>query len=261
MKVMTFNILNGGEERFDAILDVVRGQMPDLLVLQECAKWEDGVRLAEIAKTLGVPNVPEHVVLGLANPRPSGARYDVALFSRIPIQAHHTHTDEPIAHCVVEAKTETLNVIGIHLTSHDEDQRIAELAVLERILDGYDRERDKVLVAGDLNALLRDDPYDAADLAASLSAAGIDKYGHPPRFDVMDRLTGRGLLDALRRAPATPAWATAPRTKNGVSIPLRTDYLLVSKPLAADLASSWMVDVGAASDHHAVVAELRLDSM
>ncbi len=233
MRLLTLNVLLGGEDRFDAICALLARARPDVLVLQECVGWEDGVRPRRVAGAIGVPADEAHVLLGHATPRPSGARYHVCVISRVPFGERHVH---PLTHCAVEVTVGPLRVVGAHLAARDEDTRLAELPALMR---------PGAVIAGDLNALSRHDPY-PADLDARMRAAGIDKYGHPPRFDVTDRLFAAGWTDTLRGGAR---WATAVRK----GVETRTDYVLVPAGLAA---TGEMIDVGGASDHHAVVATL-----
>ncbi|MBB2908859.1 exodeoxyribonuclease-3 [Streptosporangium becharense] len=256
---MTFNVLNGGEDRFDRIREVVAAERPDLLVLQECVGWEDGERLHALAEALGVPADDDHLIMGLANRRGSGKRYNVCLVSRPRILSRRVHTPPWMAHCLVEAEVATagdgppLLVLGTHLVWKDEGARLTEVDEILRVVPPETlAERDCVLL-GDLNALSRDDPY-PADLGDRLIAAGIGKFGSPPRLDVMDRLHEAGWADALRAAPRSPHWATTPRERNGVRVDTRTDYVLLSPPLAARLAWADVVDVGTVSDHQPVVA-------
>jgi len=55
--------------------------------------------------------------------------------------------------------------------------------------------------------------------------------------------------------PRSSAWVTARRERDSEIVDTRSDYVLVSAPLAQRLVHADVV-VGAASDHHAVVAEL-----
>jgi len=259
---MTFNVLSGGEERFGSILDRIREARPDLLVLQECVGWEHGGRLTEIAAAMGVPDGAEHAHLGRARPRPSGRRYHVALLSRAPIRAARDHADpRAIGHCLVEARVamdrREVTVLGAHFDANSEDARLAEVAYLQSLVEPAALARGDFLLLGDLNALSRRDPY-PPDLAARVRAAGTDKYGHPPRFDVVDALERMGWVDALRARPSSGAWVTAERDRNGVHIDYRTDYVFVSPALAPGLRGTRVLPAHGASDHNAVVAELDL---
>ncbi|MFY0577205.1 hypothetical protein ACN28S_25390 [Cystobacter fuscus] len=61
-------------------------------------------------------------------------------------------------------------------------------------------------------------------------------------------------MDALRRRPASSRWVTARRRRGAEVLELRTDYLFASPRLAERLLGADVVDVGAASDHHALTA-------
>ncbi|WP_437339460.1 endonuclease/exonuclease/phosphatase family protein [Sorangium sp. So ce394] len=256
---MTFNILSGGEDRFEAILTIIAAARPDLLVLQECVGWEDGARLRAVAEAVGAPPGERHAVLGSANPRPSGRRNHVAVVSRAPLVKARVHAPEVLAHCLVELELELagepLLVLGTHLNAGSEDRRLAEARWLLSLVPPARFAAGLWALAGDLNAISRRDPY-PADLDARLAAAGIEKYGSPPRFDTMDTLEAFGWTDALRLRPRSPRWATALRGRAGAQVETRTDYVLLSPRLSGRLALADVIDVGAASDHHAVVAEI-----
>jgi exodeoxyribonuclease-3 len=262
MKVMTFNVLMGGGDRFDAICGILAAERPDVLVLEECLGWEDGARLRRVAEVIGVPADERHTVLGGANQRPSGRRFHVALVSRLPIARSVVHTPDDVAHCLVEAELdadgEPLVVIGAHLHANDEDSRLVEVDALLRIVPPDALRSGNWVLGGDLNSISRHDPY-PHDLDEHLARAGVHKYGHPPRFDVMDRLYAAGWLDALRERPNGQRWVTARRARGevGAVVDTRSDYVLVSPALLPRLVAADVVEVGRASDHHAVVAELR----
>ncbi|WP_344859340.1 endonuclease/exonuclease/phosphatase family protein [Planomonospora alba] len=261
MRVLSLNVLVGGEERFDEIRAIVAAERPDLIVLQECVGWEDGERLRELAEAVGIPAAEEHLVVGAANPRPSGRRYNVCVASRTPLRRHAVHAPPTVAHCVVEAELEPagggdpLLLLGTHLVAADEEARLAEVDELLRLLPPRLLAVRDCLLVGDLNGLSRHDPY-PDDLAGRLAAAGIDKYGNPPRFAVIDRLEEAGWVDALRARPRSSRWATAPRGGGGVLVDTRSDYIMLSPPLASRLDWADVVETGTASDHHAVVARL-----
>jgi exodeoxyribonuclease III len=268
LRVVTANVLFGGQDRFDRLVDLVGSWRPDLLVLQECLGWEDGERLRRMAGALGVSTTPHHAHLGLARPRGSGRRYHVAVLSRRPMTRVVDHADPAvIGHCLVEAELaassdagrgegEALTVLGTHFDAHGEDQRLAEARYLRSLVSSR-LPGELLLLAGDLNALSRHDPY-PPDLAELVRRAGTDKYGHPPRFDVMDELEAAGWVDALRARPMTPEWVTARRDRGGVAIDYRTDYVLASPKLSQRLVGARLLSTDGASDHHAVEATFEL---
>jgi exodeoxyribonuclease-3 len=260
LKVMTFNVLFGGEARFEEILALLGRVQPDVLVLQECLWWETGERLHQVAAALGVPADASHIHLGTARPRVSGRRYHVVIASRRPLRAVQNHNDpRQIGHCLVQCQLdsgEPLTLFGTHYDAHHEEARLIEARYLCDLLDPLMLRDGLYLLAGDLNSLSRKDPY-PPDFADKLRAAGTDKYGHPPRFSVIDTLEAFGWIDTLYHRNKPAQWVTARRDRGGVVIDYRTDYILASPRMAERLVSAEVVDVGTASDHHAVVATFR----
>ena len=261
LKVMTLNVLLGGEERMDALLSLLARERPDVLVLQECLGWEDGRRLRQVATALELPADEGHVRLGSARPRGSGMRYHVAVASRAPLRSVRVHNDARfLGHCLLQCELDVaggpLTLFGTHFDSHHENLRFVEARYLRSLLDATAFHEGAFLLLGDLNSLSRKDPY-PVDLADRVRRAGVDKYGHPPRFDVIDELEGFGWVDALRHRPASSRWVTAPRERGGERIDYRTDYILASPRMAERLLCADGVDVGQASDHHALVATFR----
>lgn len=249
MRVMSFNILYGGQDRFEQILEVIRELSPDVLALQECNGWEDGTRLGETAGCMGA----EHTYLGLSSPRGSGKRFHVALLSRLPFQRIQTHADPRYqAHCLIEAVIEDVTVFAAHFVSANENMRFVEARSLIGCLPpSGEFQRGRYLLLGDLNAISRKDPY-PADLAERLQAAGIDKYHHPPRFDVIDELENYGWVDTLYKQATPPQhWVTAPR-----ALDFRTDYVFATPPMIERLKRAWVHALSAGeSDHFPVLAE------
>jgi exodeoxyribonuclease-3 len=257
---MTFNVLFGGQDRFDAILALIARVRPDVLVLQECLWWETGDRLNQVAAALGVPADASHVLLGTARPRGSGKRYHVALASQRPLRSIQLHNDpRQIGHCLVQCQFdsgEPVTFFGTHYDAHHEDPRLVEARYLCDLLDPITFREGLYLLAGDLNSLSRRDPY-PPDFAECILAAGTDKYGHPPRFSVLETLESFGWVDTLYALGPPAQWITAQRQNNGVQIDYRTDYILASPRMAGRLIQTEVVDVGEASDHQAVVATFR----
>lgn len=254
---MTWNILMGGEDRLDAIGRLLARTQPDVLVLQECLAWEDGARLRHVASAIGVPADAAHAFLGEARPRGSGRRFHVAVLSRFPILATRAHADPAaIGHCIAEAEIDApggrVTVLGTHFDSHGEDERVRDARTAVAIA-GSRLASERMLLAGDLNALSPRDPY-PTDLDRLLVAAGTDKYGHPPRFETIPILESAGWVDLLHRGVAPERWVTAVRDRGGVHVEYRTDYLLASPALAPACGGVRVLACDGTSDHEPVLA-------
>lgn len=256
LKLMTFNILLGGGEdrRFSQILDVLRRCQPDILVLQECLGWEDGVRLAQVEQVLQAQGR-----LGQARPRGSGKCYHLAAFSKLPMQDFQVHNDPSfLGHALIQFRVdwggEPLTVFGAHFDAKNENLRFVEARYLASRIDPKDFEKGLYALLGDLNSLSSHDPY-PADLEALLRQSLTTKYHLPPRFEVMTELAEFGWEDGLHLSP--PArWVTAHRDRGGVQIDYRTDYLLLSPALAARTSGVEVVPLSGESDHNPVLGVL-----
>ncbi|QSQ19607.1 endonuclease/exonuclease/phosphatase family protein [Pyxidicoccus parkwayensis] len=259
-KVMTFNVLQGGEERFDDILNFLARASPDVLVLQECVGWDDGGRLRRVAEALEVPQDDAHLVLGQSRSRGSGRCYHVAVVSRPGLRSVSVHNNRHfLGHCIVQCELDMngpVTLFGTHFDAHQEKLRYVEARFLRSLMDAEAFREGQYLLAGDLNSLSRKDPY-PVDLEDRLRKAGTDKYGHPPRFDVIDDVEEYGWVDALQARPATQKWVTARRNRGGVTIDYRTDYVFASPRMAERLVSAEVLEVGDISDHNPLVATFR----
>jgi len=164
-----------------------------------------------------------------------------------------------LGHCIVQCELESngpVTLFGTHFDAHHEKLRYVEARYLRSVLDAAAFREGQYLLVGDLNSLSRKDPY-PVDLEDRLRRAGTDKYGHPPRFDVIDDVEGYGWVDTLLARPATSKWVTARRNQGGVTIDYRTDYVFASPRMAERLLSAEVIDVGDASDHNPLVATFR----
>jgi endonuclease/exonuclease/phosphatase family metal-dependent hydrolase len=107
LRVMTYNVLDGGGSREDLIVEVLREVSADVVVLQEVF---DGAFVERIGDALGM----QHFVAR------GNSKYHLAILSRWPIGAHHSyHPFPPIQQTVLEATIDCPNgqslvVFGVH---------------------------------------------------------------------------------------------------------------------------------------------------
>jgi exodeoxyribonuclease III len=264
LKVMTWNILFGGQDRFHAILQTIATQQPDLLVLQECLDWDDKQRLFQTAEAMNVPTNETHAILGQARPRGSGCCYHVAVLSRFPIQTVEVHNNRHfVGHCMVHIGIEPhgipLHIVGTHLDSHHENLRFVEARYLRSWMDPENFQKNNWLLMGDLNSLSEKDPY-PSELPTIARQVGIDKYGYPPRFEVIAELENFGWLDTLHHTKIE-SWVSAHRERGGVSMDCRVDYIFASPPMIPALKTVEIIPANGASDHNAVVANFDLEQL
>ncbi len=152
LRVMTYNILNGGEGREDFILKVIQAVNPDLVLLQEVYTSQF---LQSVSQSLGMD-----YYLGAGN-----KQRKVALLSRLPVRSFHSyHPFFPIWRNFVDAEIEyepnkTMHVIGVHPIANlglaFEIWRFWEAQYVIRHSQNF--QNMPCLIAGDFNAIAPND--------------------------------------------------------------------------------------------------------
>lgn len=259
LKITTFNILFGGgeQERFKQILTLIDRIRPNILILQECLYWEDNKRLRQVAEVMNA----NFSYLGLARPRGSGNCYNLALCTTLEkeeILDIKTHNNAAfLGHAIIELTLKSgLKVFATHFDSHNENLRFVEARYLRSLIDKNDFDKGNYILAGDLNSLSKRDPY-PNNFSELLKMVSSQKYGIPPRFEVIEEIESFGWVDTLYYLDFLGKerdWITAPRIRGGVKIDYRTDYIFVSPKLAKTLEKVEITNCGDASDHFPVTA-------
>ncbi len=254
MRLLTYNILKGGEGREAEIVEVIRAAAPDVAVVQEAREAASFRRIA--------------AALGMA-PRLAEGRgripLRVGLLSRLPILGFRTLRPWPVWPGCVEATVRPadglpLTVYGVHLAAYypwfferwRTHQVRALLRHVRRTAPG-----DRHLLAGDFNAVA---PGDRALLAGAplwVRAQTWFQLGRVPRR-ALKPLLDAGYVDCFRETHPEEDGFTLPSTGPRV----RLDYVFAAPPLAGALSRCRVVaepaEVASASDHLPVLAEFGL---
>jgi endonuclease/exonuclease/phosphatase family metal-dependent hydrolase len=249
MRAVTWNILDGGESREDAIVSTLHALDADIVVLQEL--FDNGL-FDRIRTELGCEGLLGH----------AGGIRKVGLLTRLPIQAISTHTREPMRRGAVVADLKLpndwdLRVIGVHkkaeLTVEAERWRTREAdAVIERLVKPAPGE---VMVTGDFNSLAPGDRASVRSRPLLLRLRYWWQMRKMPRSS-MSAYAKAGLVDAFRslHPPTQPGW-TLPADNPTV----RLDYALLSPGLRSALQRCRVVDdlpgIRHTSDHLPVLTE------
>ena len=226
MRLVTWNIWNGGEGRVDAIERVLREQDADVVALQE-ANDRDAVE--HLAASLGM-----QLVYGEAN-----SEYAVAWLSRLAVKRSENHRLPVLEKTLLEVEVEGRRLFATHLsagrTLADEPRRIAEA---EAIVAAMGTSAD--VLVGDFNAV-----------------HPRDEVGSPPPEEELEHVSRRpielildaGFVDSFRELhPADRGW-----TYTAWQPWARLDYIFTKRlPRACEVVET------NASDHFAVVAELEI---
>ena len=234
LHLVSYNIQDGGEDRLNVIHDVIAGQHPDVVALQEATNQEV---LNELAHRLGMDMVTGESSNGV----------HVAWLSRIPIRQSHNHQSPLLAKTLLEIQIEwngePLTLFTTHLASrHDTQSPADEVQAIVKVLAPHAGQT--ILLAGDFNALGAGDPV------------GIPPPGTVLRGEAIAG-TSRATIPTLLAAGYTDCFRATQPTAPGFTYPaaapwLRLDYVFASPNLAASLMTCNVVNTAnaaIASDH------------
>jgi exodeoxyribonuclease-3 len=247
IRVVTWNIRNGGGDRLDAILAVLRRERPDLLALQELRGF--GRRMPRFADALGMTPHLARSVFG----------QPVAVLVRPPLRIvgssavtwrlHHA-----AAAVTVPTADGPLTVVSTHLNPFSPYRRMREAVWLAHRFRPTKR---LVLICGDLNSL---DP--AGDHTAALAGLGP---AYRRRHLRPDGSVDTRAIAAFERAGLRDLWRVA-GDGDGRTVPtklgghefggMRLDYLLASAGLTGSLRVVRDHETAYASDHFPLLADL-----
>ncbi|MDP9174864.1 MAG: endonuclease/exonuclease/phosphatase family protein [Planctomycetota bacterium] len=202
MKLVSYNILDGGVGRADPLAEVIQAQAPDVVVLIEA---DDRAVVDRIAGRLNMD-------VALA----AGHRHQAAILSRWRILESINHAlllGERMSDCFLEATiadpdgTEwTVSAAHLHPRAGDADETRRETeidAILRTFLDHRDQNKPH-LIAGDFNANSPIQEIDPARCKPATRKEMEANGGSVPRRAVQ-KLLAAGYLDSLHAANGNAA--------------------------------------------------------
>jgi endonuclease/exonuclease/phosphatase family metal-dependent hydrolase len=195
MRLVSYNILDGGEGRADPLAEVILAQRPDIVALVEA---DNLATLERIASRLNMDYI--HA------PRRKSA---AALLSRWPIARtiNHALLRSGLEKSLLEAdviepdsnRTWTVGVVHLHAKATEDDEQMREREI-EIVLDVFAEHRAKKrphLFAGDFNANAPYQKIDPAKCKPATREAWETNGGQLPRR-VVQEILGAGYKDTLR---------------------------------------------------------------
>jgi endonuclease/exonuclease/phosphatase family metal-dependent hydrolase len=239
VRILAYNIRDGGADRLGAIADVVRSECPDAVALVETTADS----AAALADELGA-----ELAFGGSN---SVFDVHVAWLSRRPLRRARNHRLAALAKTLLEVEVDGLGLFATHLASRHEEQAHPREGEIRAILGVLGRVAGPHLLVGDFNALRPGDPIGAPP--PGVAPRGEALPGAPRT--VLAPLVASGYVDCYRSLHDEPGYtypAHAPW--------LRLDYAFASPEPAPRLTACDVVasDLAArASDHLPLVVELR----
>jgi len=253
MRIVSYNILDGGEGRADPIAEVLIAQRPDIVALIEA---DNAAVVARVASRLKMDSITA-----------VGHRHSVAVLSHWPIieSVNHAMLREEFSNCFLEAAVrDPLGadwILGLtHLHPHareaDDFIRMREVSTILAVFGERRRENIPHILLGDFNADSPIQQIDPARCKPSTQKAWRDNGGHLPTGAVQSMLSA-GYLDTLHELNGEQA---ARRGTFSTQYPeQRVDYIF-AHGFENQLRSAWIEHdrlAQFASDHFPVGAEIQ----
>jgi exodeoxyribonuclease III len=253
MKLMTYNILNGGQERLPLIIEIIKKESPDYLTINEANTFtkDDNKILKLIAKECSFP----YFDIALSGE----FDYHVAIFSKYKLK--NIIKLQPLMRAclisIVETPLGEISIASLHLTPYYEDLRLPEI----NIIVDYQKKYENRILMGDMNSLSKYDGY-APEMIKTFNEMQMKKFTTDGkfRFDAIDKIMSNGYLDSAIEMKKNKI-STAPTSINEYSAHsnMRLDYIFISKNLFNRLNSYSAVKnklTEKASDHYPIFIEL-----
>jgi len=241
MKIVSFNIFDGGQARLPKILAIINKENPDYLAIQEANGFE-------AATILDYKNY----ALSLA---PSG--YHVATFSRIAFSSVQTYTGQfknAALQTICDLPFGKTVICNTHLSPWTEDERQKELAIIIKSQEKYDYK----IILGDLNSLSPHDSFPEKEVN-NFNAYQRKKFMKNGKlcFDTINMLLNNGYVDVAQEKGFADIKTVHKSTqeKYAHSTMLRLDYIFISRSLLKFLKSARVIinsKTKKVSDHYPV---------
>ena len=265
IKILTYNVLDGGAGREALILEVLQHARPDVVILEEV--YEQAF-VEYLGQALDMPSF-----FGESN-----RQRHVALLSHFPVESFQSHhPNPPIWRNFIEAELnylpgKRLRLFGVHLMAGLElPLEIWRWWEAQTILSQVRRSQNEraaqekrdpkdepCLIGGDFNAIASYDVVDRRRMPLWMQVM-IVLQGNRVYRTSLNAFQKAGFIDSFRRLVPLAHGFTYPAARPYT----RLDYLLVNAALAPAIRRCQVVTVPeaarTASDHYPLLLELELE--
>ena len=243
MRLLTYNIRDGGEGRVGALAAVINHCAADLVLLQEAVR-------PSVVESLAVATG-----MGAWGARP---RHSLGFLSRRPVAHYRWHRPAASRRAFLEIVPEErgLRIFGVHLSAvHSNWTERLRVRELRAILRGVGHKDEFHVIAGDHNTLAPGEELDLRKLPPRLRAVAW-LTGRRIRWETIQAMLDAGYVDGYRSLHGRDPGCTFPTWDPHV----RLDYAFVPLAWCRQLTACAVVTdhpaLGQASDHLPLLAEL-----
>lgn len=250
---MSYNILDGGENRIPEIIKVIQAESPDYLTINEANSFakDDQKILSEIARATNLP----YFELALSGEYD----YHIAVLSKYKL--NNVHKIQPLMRaCIIstiETKLGEISIASLHLTPYTEDLRHPEI---DAILS-FQKDFPNRILMGDMNSLSAHDDYNP-EMIKGFNEEKVKKFTTDGklRFDAIEKILSSGYIDVAHKLGENKEITVPSLSAQGIHPSARLDYIFVSEALLPHVQSYKVIKNELShysSDHYPITAELK----
>jgi len=254
MRLVSYNILDGGIGRADPLAETILAQRPDVVALVEA---DDLAVVQRIAHRLGFDFI-----------HAEGKKHGAAILSRWEMQhtINHSILRPELHDCLLEAQVAiaggSITVAAAHLkgraTEADEDVRMKEVAAILEIFAGHRQNHRPHLLVGDFNANAPVQKIDPRQCKQRTQEDWQANGGSIPRRAVQ-ALLDAGYVDTLQAVHGEKAGEIGSFTTQQPG--QRVDYVFAFGITRPQITDAWIEQdrlAKYASDHFPIGVEIAL---
>lgn len=250
MKIVSYNIQDGGVGREHLVLKVIEGFNADVLILQEVT----GLYLAE--------EISKKFNMFLYVARGNGKR-SLALLSKNSLSYFNSFHPFPLRHTLLEAKLELghqeIYFFGVHLAAYPfvlfEFWRLLEVSIILSRINTLGTKN--IIMCGDFNSVAPSDNVDLGHLPKWMRIVMLlTQGGKFPKYAIR-KLYKSGLLDCHRELNKDAGYTLLTLDPH-----IRLDYFFVSQSLHNSISKCEVItepdNLKFASDHFPILLEVNI---
>ncbi len=255
MKIMTYNILDGGIDsngsRIEHIIDMIKKENPDFVAIQEANNFDKNEN--ELLKRISNETNLPYYALSQGSSEYDQKRSHVVSLSRYPLQEEYLFPDFTFQcaalSVVIDSPLGKLSICNVHLHAHSGNERVREVEVVL----SYHSKYDKYIILGDFNSLSRSDKY------GDLSALEFTHYDltHFETTDIFNMYHTDAVAHInVHDRNTHPTIGVAHKISK---TPIRVDYVFLTPSLTTHIKDAKIIKTPTAekaSDHYPVVVTL-----
>src|SRR5438034_596063 len=258
MRMVSYNILDGGEGRADPLAEVILAQKPDIVAIVEADN-------PEVLERLGRRLKMDYI-------HAEGHRSAAALFSRWPIRdsINHAALEKKLKKAflettVVDPAGHELTLGVIHLPAHaleeNEEEREASLKIILRKMKRLREAKAPHILCGDFNSNSPVQKIDIKKCKKSTQREYVKNGNKIPRR-VVEKILSAGYMDTLHAFDSTAGETQGSFTTQHPG--QRVDYIFTFGFDVKAIQSAWIETdrlAKYASDHFPIGAEILDDKV